>query len=322
MRSFHIPSYGPPSLLQLIDAPIPTPKPGEVRVRIHAASLNAADWHLLRADPALVRLMFGLFRPAKMKGPGGDMAGVVDALGEGVTRWKVGDAVIADLFKSNFGGCADYTCLPADQLAPKPGNLSFEEAATLPLAGGTAVAALRDLAKTQPGEHVLLYGASGGVGIFAIQIAKALGARVTAVCSAGKAAQSLDLGADAVLDYAKDDFAAAGPYDVIIGLNGYQPLRRYRDALKPGGRYYMVGGKGKQMAEAIFLGPWLSSQGRTLRYVDTKPTTERLEYLSALAEAGKLKTVIDRVYALEETPQALLHLEEGHANGKIVVKVV
>lgn len=322
MRTFHAPTYGPPSVLQLIDAPIPTPKPGEVRVRIHAASLNAADWHLLRADPFPVRFMFGLTRPSKMKGPGGDMAGVVDALGEGVTRWKVGDAVIADLFKSNFGGCADYTCLPADHLAPKPGNLSFEEAATLPLAGGTAVAALRELGQVQAGQQVLLYGASGGVGIFAIQIAKALGARVTAVCSAGKAAQARDLGADVVLDYAKDDFAAAGPYDLIVALNGYQPLRRYRDALKPGGRYLMVGGKGKQMAEAMFLGPLLGNQGRKLSYVDTKPTTERLEYLSALAEAGKLKTIIDRVYPLEQTPQALEHLEEGHAAGKIVVKVV
>ncbi len=322
MRSFHIPRYGPPSLLQLIDAPIPAPKPGEVRVRIHAASLNAADWHLLRADPFFVRFMFGLTRPSKLKGPGGDMAGVVDALGEGVTTWKVGDAVIADLFKSNFGGCADYTCLPADQLAKKPANMSFEEAATLPLAGGTAVAALRELGAVKSGDRVLLYGASGGVGIFAIQVAKALGAQVVAVCSAGKAAQARELGADEVLDYVKDDFAAAGPYDVIIALNGYQPIRRYRDALKPGGRYYMVGGQGKQMAEAIFLGPWVAKKGQKLGFVDTKPTTERLEYLSAQAEAGKLKTLIDKVYPLEETPQALAHLEEGHAKGKIVVKVV
>jgi NADPH:quinone reductase-like Zn-dependent oxidoreductase len=168
----------------------------------------------------------------------------------------------------------------------------------------------------------VIYGASGGVGIFALQIARALGAEVTAVCSAGKMEQARALGAHRVIDYAADDFDRGGQrYDVIIAVNGYIPIRRYRDALLPGGRYVMVGGKGKQMAEAMFLGPFLGADGKTLRVLTARPETERIELLSRMVDEGKLRTVIDRVYPLEETAQAIRHLEAGHAKGKIVIRV-
>lgn len=321
MKAILCPRYGSPDVLEFRDVPKPQPRKGEVLVKIHASSLNAADWHILRADPFLVRLMMGLTRP-RIKGPGGDMAGTVEAVGSDAGRFKTGDAVMAELYKSRFGGCAEYTCVPEGDLVLKPRSMSFEEAATLPLAGGTAVKAVRDLGRVGAGSRVLVNGASGGVGIFVLQIAKALGAEVTAVCSAGKAEQARALGADHVIDYMKEDFTKGGErYDVILGVNGYHPIRRYRDSLLPGGRYVMIGGAGKQMAEAIFLGPFLGRDGKTLRYLDTKPETERLEFLAKLADAGKLKTVIDRSYPLAETAQALRYLEEGHTKGKVVIRV-
>ncbi len=234
MKAIVCPRYGSPDVLELRDVPKPVPAANQVLVRIAAAGLNAADWRMVRADPFLVRLNMGLARP-RIKGPGSDMAGTVEAMGPGVSRFKPGDEVIADLFPAGFGGCAEYTCVPHGLLALKPKSMSFEEAATLPLAGGTAVRALRDMGRVGPGARVVIAGASGGVGIFAVQIAKALGAEVTAVCSAGKAEQARALGADFVVDYGREDFTRSGQrYDVIIAVNGYIPIRRYRDALRPG----------------------------------------------------------------------------------------
>ncbi len=321
MKAVVCPRYGSPDVLELREVPKPEPGSGEVLVRIHAAGLNAADSRIMRADPFLVRLAMGLTRP-RIKGPGSDMAGTVEAVGPGVSRFKPGDHVIADLFVVGFGGCAEYTCVREADLVPKPRSMSFEEAATLPLAGGTAVKALRDMARVAQRNRVVIVGASGGVGIFAVQIAKALGAEVTAVCSAGKMEQARALGADFVVDYGKEDFTRSGQrYDVIIAVNGYTPILRYRSALLPGGRYVMVGGAGKQMAEAMLLGPFLGSQGRMLRHLDARPETERVEIVARLVDDGKLRTVIDRVYLLAETAQALRELERGHAKGKIVIRI-
>jgi len=322
MKIIVCPKYGSPDVLELREVPVPIPRPGEVLVKVHAAGLNAADWRIVRADPFLVRLAMGPFKP-NIKGPGGEMAGVVESLGPGVAKFKTGDEVYADLFKSKFGGWAEYTCVPEKDLALKPKKMSFEEAATLPFAGGTALAAVREIGKVKAGDQVLIHGASGGVGIFALQIAKILGAEVTAVCSSGKAAQARSLGADHVIDYAKEDFTQNGKlYDLILGVNGYQPIRRYRDSLKPGGRYIMVGGTGKQMAESMVLGPLLGKDGKTLKALSTSPEAHRLVTLAKWVDEGKFRTIIDRRYPLAETAQAMKYLEEGHAAGKIVIQVV
>jgi len=322
MKAIVCPRYGAPETLELRDVPLPSPSSGQVLVKIHAAGINAADWRIVRADPFLVRLAMGVFKP-NIKGPGGEIAGVVESLGPGTGRFKPGDEVFADLFKSKFGGCAEYTCVPEQNLAFKPRKMSFEEAASLPLAGGTALYGLREIGRVGQGDQVLINGASGGVGIFALQIAKILGAEVTAVCSSGKLKQARELGADHVIDYAKEDFTRNGKlYDVILGVNGYQPIRRYRDSLKPGGRYVMVGGKGRQMAEAIFLGPFLAREGKSLKVLNTSPETHRLATLAQWADEGRLRTFIDRRYPLTETARAVAYLEEGHAYGKVVINVI
>jgi NADPH:quinone reductase-like Zn-dependent oxidoreductase len=313
--------YGPPEALVLAEVPAPRPKPHQVLVKVHACSVNSADWHLMRADPFPVRLMFGLFKP-KFKILGGDVAGVVEALGPGVTRFKVGDAVLGCLSAGGFGAFAEYACAAEDALVLKPEGSSFEQAAALPLAAMTALQALRGFGKVRPGDKVLINGASGGVGTFAVQIAKALGAEVSAVCSSANAATARSLGADHVFDYAHEDFSASGRlYDVILGANGFQPLASYKRALAPNGRYAMVGGAPKQMTQAMFLGPLMSRGGLKLGNVMMKPNLDDLIFLAALMEKGTITPVIDRSYPLAQVPDAIRHLELGHAKGKVVITV-
>jgi len=314
--------YGPPDGLTLQEVPAPEPRPNEVLLGIRAAALNAADWHVLRADPFLVRLMCGFFKPRRQR-LGADVAGVVLAVGSGVTRTKVGDEVFGCLPLDAWGSFAEQVCAAEEILAPKPAGASFEEAAAVPLAGLTALQALRNIGQLQAGQRVLVNGASGGVGTFAVQIAKALGAEVTAVCSGRNARLARDLGADHVLDYAAVDFTEqAERYDVIVAANGYHPLAAYKRALTPQGRYAMVGGAGKQMAEAVFLGPLLSEKGgRRMGRVDMKPNGPDMQLLAELLGTGKLKAVIDRRYSLAQVPEAIRYLEEGHARGKVVITV-
>ena len=322
MKSVLAPRYGSPDVLTLQEIPMPLPGPEQVRVRVHAASMNAADWHLLRASPFLVRLAMGLLKPnpKKFRGPGGDMSGVVDHLGPNTSKFKVGDAVIAELFNAGFGGCAEYVVVDEKELVAKPINMSFQEAAGLPLAGSTALKAVKEMGQVKSGDAVLINGASGGVGLYALQIAHALGAQVTAVCSKSKEALVQSLSANRVIDYATTNFTEEiERYDLILGINGYHPIKTYRECLKPGGRYVMVGGTGRQMTEAIFLGPFLGKDGKTLRALNTKPDTHRLESLAAMAADGKIKTVIDTVFPLEKTTDAMHLLEEGHTAGKIIV---
>lgn len=251
--------YGTPDDLALRD--VPTPAPGDGDVRVRAASLNAADWHLLTADIPLVRLASGLFRP-RHHVLGVDVAGVVDAVGRGVTTLAPGDDVFGDLSRCGYGALAEYACAPAAALAPAPRGLTPEQAAAVPLAGATALQALRDRGRVRAGDHVLVQGAAGGVGTFAMQIAKALGARVTAVCSARNADQARGLGADRVVNYAVTDVTAEDArYDVILAVNGYHPIRTYKRMLAPGGRYLMVGGGTRQMYQALALGKLLSLGG-------------------------------------------------------------
>jgi NADPH:quinone reductase-like Zn-dependent oxidoreductase len=313
--------YGPPDVLHLKEVEKPTPKDDEVLIRVHAASVNAADWHLLTADVFLVRLMGrGLIRP-KDKILGADIAGRVEAVGSNVKLFKPGDEVFGDIFQCGGGGFAEYACAREDALALKPAGLTFEEAAAVPLAAVTALQGLRDKGKIQPGQKVLVNGASGGVGTFAVQIAKSLGAEVTAVCSTRNLDMVRSIGADQVIDYTQEDFTKNGRhYDLILAANGYHPILDYRRALSPKGIYVMSGGSWAQMFQAMLLGPWISMIGsKKMGALSAKANPKDLAFVKELIEAGKVKPVIDRRYPLSEVPEALRYLGEGHARGKVVI---
>lgn len=321
MKAMVYTQYGSPDVLRLADVAKPTPKDDQVLVKVHAAAVNSADDRALRGEPFIARVFFGLFKP---KNPilGVDVAGVVEAVGRNVTRFKVGDAVYGDLSGSGSGSFAEYVAAPAHLLAHKPAHLSFEEAAAVPMAGVTALQGLREKGRLQAGERVLIYGASGGVGTFAIQIAKALGAEVTAVTSTGKVEMARALGAAHVVDYTRDDFAANGAqYDVILAINGYRPIADYARALRPGGRYVMAGGSDAQIFEATLRGPLMSRGGKTLGHLFAKPNADDLAFLGELIEAGVVKPVIERCYPLSETADALRYLGSGHARGKVVISL-
>jgi NADPH:quinone reductase-like Zn-dependent oxidoreductase len=314
--------YGSPDVLELKGVAKPTPKDNEVLIKVHAASLNAADWHYLRADPFLIRFTSGLLKP-KNTFLGADVAGRVEAVGRTVTQFKPGDEVFGDLSESGRGTFAEYVCAHEDALALKPANLSFEEAAAVPLAAVTALQGLRSKGQIQPGQKVLINGASGGVGMFAVQIAKALGAEVTAVCSTRNLDIARSIGADHVIDYTKEDFTQNGHrYDLILAANGYHSISDYRRVLTPKGTYVMTGGAMAQLSEAMLKGPWMSrSGGQKMGNLLAKPNKGDLAFMKELLEAGKVKPVIDRCYPLSEVPDAIRYLEEGHAQGKVVITV-
>jgi NADPH:quinone reductase-like Zn-dependent oxidoreductase len=322
MKAFTYTQYGSPDVLQLQEVPPPSPQADEVLIEIHAAALNAADWHLLRADPFLARLQMGLLKP-KIHILGLDVAGRVVALGSQVTQFKVGDEVFGESTMKTLGCFAEYVALPAKTLALKPSNLSFEEAAAVPLAAGTALQALRNNGQLRAGQSVLINGASGGVGTFALQLAKYLGAEVTAVCSTQKMEMVRSLGADHVIDYTQEDFTQSGKkYDLILAVNGDRSPWEYRRALAPEGRYVMVGGTNKQLFQTLFLGPLLSLGSRQkLGAMLAQGDARDLGFLSKLLAAGKLKPVIDRCYPFEQLVEAMHYLEAGHAMGKIVLSV-
>ncbi len=322
MKAMVYTKYGPPDVLNLEDVRDPTPKEDEVLVKVHAASANAADWHLLRADPFLVRLMYGVLKP-KHEILGADIAGRVETVGGNVKQFQPGDEVFGDLSGDGFGGFAEYVCASEDALALKPANISFEEAAAVPLAAVTALQGLRDKGQIQPGQKVLINGASGGVGTFAVQIAKSFGAEVTGVCSTSKLDMVRSIGADHVIDYTQEDFTKNGQqYDLILAANGYHPISDYRRALSPEGTYVMTGGSGAQMLQAMTLGPIMSMTGsKKMGYLSMKQNKEDLVFMKELLEDGKITPVIDRAYPLSEIPEAIRYLEEGHAKGKVVITV-
>jgi NADPH:quinone reductase-like Zn-dependent oxidoreductase len=321
MQAIDCPRYGSPDVLTVREVPDPRPADDEVLIRVHAAGLNAADWRIVRANPALIRLSLGLRRP-RITAPGADVAGVVVACGAKVTRVSPGDEVIANLFDCGFGGYAQLAVAPEARVAAKPRTLTFAEAATLPLAGETALQALRDEARVEPGDDVLIYGASGGVGTFAVQIAKALGARVTAVCSAGKLEMVRELGADEALDYATVDVTALGDtWDVILGVNGYRPLRRYLACLRPDGRYIMIGGTGRQAVEGLVGEAWSKLRSGRVRVLRLAPSADRLEALVQLVDAGRVRATVDATHPLADAASALRAVEAGHSRGKKVLVV-
>jgi NADPH:quinone reductase-like Zn-dependent oxidoreductase len=320
MKAIVYTQYGSPDVLRLQEVEKPAPKNDEVLVKVQAASVNALDWHLLTADIFLVRLMgMGLFKP---KNPilGADIAGQVEAVGKDVKQFRPGDEVFGDI---GHGGFAEYAISPEHSLAIKPANLSFEAAAAAPVAALTALQGLRDSGKIQAGQKVLINGAAGGVGTFAVQIAKAFGAEVTAVCSARNLEQARSLGADHVIDYTRENFTQSGQqYDLIFAANGYHPLAAYKRALTPKGNYVMAGGKARQIFEAMLLGSWMSEKdGRTMGNVSAHISQEDMLTLTELLESGKVVPVIDKRYPLTEVAEALRYLGAGHAQGKLVVTV-
>jgi NADPH:quinone reductase-like Zn-dependent oxidoreductase len=320
MKAIVYTRYGPPDVLQFKEAPTPAPADGEVLIKVRASSVNPLDWHFMRGEPWLIRLMLGLRKPKDTR-LGVDLAGQVEAVGRSVTQFKPGDEV----FGLGRGAFAEYVCAHEDQLALKPAGLSFEQAAAVPVAAITALQGLRDQGRIQPGHKVLIDGASGGVGTCAVQLAKSFGAEVTAVCSASKADTAHAIGADHVMDYAREDFTQAGQrYDLILGVNAYHSLFAYRHALSKDGVYVKAGGRAN--LSAILLDPLLylilSAMGqRKMRGFIAKLNRPDLMFLKGLLEEGKLVPVIDRSYPLNHTAEAVRYLEEGHARGKVILTV-
>ena len=314
-------AFGPPDVLRMMDVEAPAPRGSEVLVRVAAASVNAFDWHMLRGEPFVARLAGGLFRPRHTI-LGEDIAGTVEAVGRDVTRFKPGDEVFGDIAACGSGGFAERVCAREDLLAPKPANLAFAEAAAVPMAAVTALQGLRDKGRIGKGKRVLINGAAGGVGTFAVQLARHFAAEVTAVCSARNLEQARSLGADRVIDYAKEDFVDRGDqYDLILGANGDIPLAVYRRALAPGGTYVMTGGSNRQIFQALLLGPWMSGGGRKLGAMTARANREDLLFVKGLIEAGRVRPVIDRRYPLAGVADAIRYLETGHARGKVVITV-
>ena len=310
--------YGPPEILELREVERPAVPAGGVLVQVRAASVNPQDWHLLRASPFVLRAAGYGLRTPKRPIRGTDAAGRVEAVGENVTRIRPGDEVVGWC----EGAFAEYVCADESHFVPKPAGLSFEAAATLPMAGCTALQGLRDVGAAQPGQEVLVIGAGGGVGTYAVQIAKDLGCRVTGVCSTSKLDLVRSLGADHVIDYTQEDFTQGEQrYDMIFQLAGTASPSACKRALTPKGTLVLSSGEGRvsgidRVVQALVSSPFVSQQ---LRVLMTKETNEDLVTLAALAEAGKVTPVIDRTYPLGEVPEAIAYVEEGHARGKVVV---
>lgn len=313
--------YGSPDVLQLKEVAKPTPKDNEVLVKVYAVSVNAGDLHLLRADPFLIRLSSGLLKP-KNTILGSDIAGRVEAVGSNVKQFKPGDEVFGNISANGWGGFAEYVAVPENALALKPANLTFEEAAAVPMAAITALQGIRYAGGIRPGQKVLINGASGGVGTFAVQLAKASGAEVTAVCSTGNLDMARSIGADHVIDYTKEDFTRTRQqYDLILATNGDRSISDYRRALSPNGIYVHTGGSTAQMSQAMLQGAWISRTGsqKMGSMGVAKPNLKDLVIMKELLEAGKVKPVIDRTYPLSQVADAIRYLEEGHAKGKVVI---
>jgi NADPH:quinone reductase-like Zn-dependent oxidoreductase len=323
MKAIVYHEYGSPDVLELREIDKPVVEDDEVLVRVRAASANPADWHFMRGQPYIMRPQSGLRRPRNSV-LGRDISGQVEAVGKDVTRFRPGDEVFGDVETAGF---AEYRCVTEGFLGPKPANLTFEQAAAVPLAALTALQGLRDAGQVQPEQKVLIIGASGGVGTFAVQIAKWLGADVTGVCSTRNVEMVRSLGADHVIDYTQEDFTQSGQkYDLILQLAGTRSPSDCRRALTPKGTLVLSSGESDgrwigpvdRIIKAVALSPFVSQK---LGSFLAKPNEEDLQFLKELIEAGKVKPVIDRRYPLSEAPEAIRYLEEGHARGKVVITV-
>jgi NADPH:quinone reductase-like Zn-dependent oxidoreductase len=323
MKAIVYDHYGSPDVLKYEEIENPVPADDQVLIRVCAASVNPYDWHFMRGSPAPIRMFLGLRAP-KSRRLGADVAGVVEAVGRNVTIFKAGDRV----FGTARGAFAEFACAPQHALALKPENLTWAQAASVPIAGITALQGLRDKGKVLPGQRVLINGAAGGVGTFAVQIAKSLGASVTAVCSARNAELVRSIGADDVVDYSLQDFAQkSGHYDVFFDLVGNRPLSACLGVLKPNGIYVACGGGSPAQSAPEFFGSMLHSllrrflTSRKMPGLLARVRTADLNFLADLMQSGKVTPVLDRQYALAETADAVRYVEQQHARGKVVISV-
>jgi NADPH:quinone reductase-like Zn-dependent oxidoreductase len=311
--------FGSPESLKIMDIEQPIPKGSEILVRVQAASLNAADLEILRGT--WTGRIIGPFKP-RHRIPGSDVAGTVQDIGKDVKRYQVGDEVFGDLFMSGFGAFAEYVCVPEDVLAPKPSSMTFEEASTYPQSAIIALQSLRGKREIKPGQKVLINGACGGMGTFAVQIAKYYGAEVTGVDSGEKLEMVRSIGADHVIDYRKEDFTRLGnQYDMIVDVVAHHSIFAYKRALSSDGIFIVVGGSLSSIIQTVSIGTLISAFGG--KNMGINPWNENdeddLKFLAELFEAGKVVPIIDRVYPLSKVPEAYRNLEDGHTKGKIVI---
>ncbi len=319
MKAIVYTEYGPPDVLQLQEVEKPTPGDNEVLIKVHAASVNASDCEFLTGTPLYTRI-WGLFKP-KYTILGSDIAGRVEAKGKNVTKFQQGDEVFGDILDRR-GGFAEYVCAPESELVLKPNFLPFEEAAALPQAASVALQGLRDKGQLQSGQKVLINGAGGGSGSFAIQIAKFFGAEVTGVDSPEKLDLMRSIGADHVIDYTQEDFTKNGlQYDLILDFVASHSIFDYKQALNPRGKYIMVGGSMSHIFQTLIPGSLISLTGRKKMFILAAKPNKDLEYITELIKSGKIKTIIDKSYPLSETAKALRYLGEGHARGKVVIVI-
>lgn len=323
MRAAIYHRYGSPDVLELQEIPKPDPKEDEVLIRVHASSVNPYDWHFLRGAPTILRLFLGLRKP-KSPRLGADVAGIIEAIGARVTQFKLGDPV----FGAAKGSFAEYACAAPSQLAVKPQEVSFEQAACLPIAGITALQGLRDKGKVQTGQAILINGAAGGVGTFAVQVAKSFGAYVTGVCSASNVELLRSIGADEVIDYNREDFARSGQqYDLVFDLVGNRPLDDYLPVLRPHGTYLACGGGGPNRGSWSLLSGLLTNAVRSPFVSQKMPSLlatingDDLSILIDLVRRREVVPVVGCIYALSETAAAIRLVESGHARGKVVITV-
>ncbi len=322
MKAIVCTKYGSPDVLQLQDVAKPAPQDDEVLIKIQAASINARDWRFMRAQPFFIRLKPGGLLQPKNKILGGDVAGRVEAVGHNVQQFKPGDEVFGYLPSATGRGTfAEYVCANENMIAPKPAKLSFEQAAAVPVAALTALQGLRDNGHIQSGQKVLINGASGGVGTFAVQIAKAFGAEVTAVCRTRNLDLARSLGADHVIDYTREDFTRNGQrYDLILAVNGYHPISDYLRALNPEGRYVVAGGSMLQLFQAALQGRRDAKTGDPrISIVSLVQNQPALAFLKELLESGQVVPVIDGCYPLKQTAEAFWYFEKEHPKGKVVI---
>jgi len=322
MKAIVYAQYGSPDVLQLKEMEKPEPKDNQVLVKVCAASINALDYRRFESISFMGRVMEEKALKTVGKILGADIAGRVESVGANAKRFQIGDEVFG-ISAGNTGAFAEYACAVENELTLKPANVSFESAAAVPVAALTALQALRDKGKIQRGQKVLINGAGGGVGTFAVQIAKSFGAEVTAVCSARNLETARSLGADRVMDYAKEDFAKDGQrYDLILAVNGHRSILEYRRALNPNGIYIGVGGSMAQIMQALILGPLLSLFGSKMIFMGVANVNQQdLAYMGELLESGKVAPVIEKRYPLSEVAAAMRYLAAGHAQGKVVIQI-
>jgi NADPH:quinone reductase-like Zn-dependent oxidoreductase len=320
MKAIVYTKYGSPETLQLEEVARPTPKGDEVLIKVRAVSVNRSDWEGLRGKPLYARIG-GLLRPRQQR-LGSDIAGRVEMAGRNVRRFQPGDEVFGDILP-RLGGFAEYVCARESALALKPPSMTFEEVAAIPQAAVIALQGIRDKGQVQPGQRVLINGAGGGAGTFAVQLAKIYGAEVTGVDNTGKLDFMRSLGADHVIDYTREDFTKNGKlYDLILDIVAHRSVFAYKRALRSNGSYFLAGGSVSTMLQILFLGPWIRrTTGKKIRILAVRPNIVDVDFVKELIEAGKVTPVIDKTYPLSEVPEAIGYVGEGHAQGKVVISV-